>query len=421
MNGLIFGFASADITPDAPMRMIGFGASGVSQGVERPLRAQVTVWRLGNVCCALAAIDHIGFGGEHAARLRRELAGLLGVTAERVMLCFSHTHAAPNDALERAYADWLDGQVLAAARAALDDMRPVRAAWGCARVDIGVNRRAGGEALDRRAGVLKVVDDETGALRLVLMRLTAHCNALKSDNRRISPDWFGAAREMLSARWGCPVVLTQGAAGNVAPRFFASRIDPPDADDVSGRFVRTERALEEMARAVLKGVEPVLRGLEPRKVERLDMYTVRGELRATVPDMERARAIAAEARRESGIDGTAWLSEVARLTAAGVTRQSEAVEVQYFRLDEGWLIGVPNELMCELALNVCARAGELAFLGGYTNGCTGYLPTAREYDRGGYEVLWSMLEYFSYFGRVMPLDRGAAGELCEMVLAGMRA
>ena len=93
--------------------------------------------------------------------------------------------------------------------------------------------------------------------------------------------------------------------------------------------------------------------------------------------------------------------------------------MQFFRLNEGVLIGVPNEIMCEMALEVEKQVGEKAFLGGYTNGCSGYLTTAREYDRGGYEVFWSMLEYFSYFGRVMPLRRESAEKLVQMALRGL--
>lgn len=421
MNELRMGYGEADITPDAPARMIGFGSSGLSQGVAAPLMAQVALWQQGNTRCCLAAIDHIGFATEHALKLRNELARLLHIQTEHVMLCFSHTHSAPNDSIEREYSEWLDGRVLAAARAARDDMRPVRTAWGVGSVDIGVNRRAQSGALDRRVGVLKVADAHTGELRLVLLRLTAHCNSLKSDNKLISPDWFGAARAELGACWGCQVMLTQGAAGNVAPRFFRSRIDPPDADDVSGRYVRTEDALHEMAQAVRRGVEPVLSSIQPRDAERLSMWSAHGELTSLVPDMERARAIAAEALREAGIDGTAWLAEVERLCSAGIKEQCEAVEIQYFRLDEGCLIGVPNELMCEIALEAAGRMGEYAFMGGYTNGCTGYMPTAAEYDRGGYEVLWSMLHYFMYFGRVMPLKRDSADRLVDMAVAGMRA
>ena len=88
------------------------------------------------------------------------------------------------------------------------------------------------------------------------------------------------------------------------------------------------------------------------------------------------------------------------------------MELQYFHLDEGALIGVPNEIMCELALNVRAQCGDLFFPGGYTNGCTSYLHTA--------EVFWSMLNYYMYFGRVMPLECDSAARLVQMAVQGLR-
>ena len=420
MTDLKLGFFETDITPDAPMQLIGFGNSSKSQGIERPLRAQVSIWQMDAICCVLVAIDHIGFALDHAARLRNALGSLLGTDAEHVMLCFSHTHAAPNDSLEPAYASMVDARILDAARRALGAMRPVRIAWGCAETDIGVNRR-NGSALDRRAGLLKAVDAQNGAPVLALMRLTAHGNALMSDNARISADWFGAARDILSRAWGCPVMLTQGAAGNVAPRFFCSKINPPDADDASGRFIRTDDALNEMGRTVLRDTQALFDSLQPHDASMLRMFTVRGTLYAQVPSPSHACAIAAEAAREAGIDGSGWLQEVARLNEKGVSRQSEQVELQYFQLDEGALIGVPNEIMCELALEVRAQCGNLVFFGGYTNGCTGYLPTAAEYDRGGYEVFWSMLYYYMYFGRVMPLERDSAARLVAMAEEGFRS
>ena len=219
------------------------------------------------------------------------------------------TPAAPNDALAPAYASLVDACILDAARRALAAMRPVRIAWGCAETNIGVNRRNGG-ALDRRAGLLKVADAETGAPVLALLRLTAHGNSLKSDNARISSDWFGAARDILSHSWGCPVMLTQGAAGNVAPRFFCSKINPPDADDTSGRFVRTDDALNEMGRAVLRDTQALFDSLRPHEAASLRVYTARGTLYSGVPTPSRARTIAAEAAREAGIDGGGWLKEV---------------------------------------------------------------------------------------------------------------
>lgn len=416
---LEFGFSETEITPHTPIQTIGFGVQEPATGVERALMAQATVWRLGEMICAVIAIDHIGFAIDHARSLRTRIADLIGAGLEQVMLCFSHTHAAPNDSAEPEYSEWVDERVLDAVRRAMNGMLPVRAAWGCADVEIGVNRRMGA-ALDRRAGILKVVDAKTGANAFALLRLTAHGNALKADNRLISPDWIGAARDWISKKLHCPVMIAQGASGNVAPKYFCSKLKPPDADDTSGRFVRTNDALSEMARAVWKGVGRVFDGIQAREVRTLRMHSARKAFLARVPEMPRAREIAEEAHRAAEIDGARWLREVARLNAEGVKEQYETVEMQFFQLDEGALIGVANEIMCELALEVAKKAGKTVFLGGYTNGSAGYLPTAEEYDRGGYEVFWSMLEYFMYYPRVMPLERDSAETIVEMALEGMR-
>ena len=416
---LEFGFSETEITPHTPIQTIGFGVQEPATGVERALMAQATVWRLGETICTVIAIDHIGFAIDHARCLRTRIADLIGAGREQVMLCFSHTHAAPNDSAEPEYSEWVDERVLDAVRRAMNGMLPARAAWGCADVEIGVNRRMGA-LLDRRAGILKVVDAKTGANAFALLRLTAHGNALKADNRLISPDWIGAARDWISKKLHCPVMIAQGASGNVAPKYFCSKLNPPDADDTSGRFVRTDDALSEMARAVWKGVGRVFDGIQAREVRTLRMHSARKALLARVPEMPRAREIAEEAHRAAGIDGTRWLREVARLNAEGVKKQYETVEMQFFQLDEGALIGVANEIMCELALEVAEKAGKAVFLGGYTNGSAGYLPTAEEYDRGGYEVFWSMLEYFMYYPRVMPLERDSAEKIVEMALEGIR-
>ena len=132
-NMLTLGFQETDLTSASPMQRIRFAQSGLSQGVDRPLWAQVSLWQLEEARCALVAIDHIGFGLERGASLRARLAALLRCSPEQVMLCFSHTHAAPNDSLEADDAAWADERIVSAASEALQNMRPVRIAWGLRR------------------------------------------------------------------------------------------------------------------------------------------------------------------------------------------------------------------------------------------------------------------------------------------------
>lgn len=408
------GYAQVDITPDAPVETVGFGRpDNRSRGVLHPLWAQVTVWQQGTERCCLAAIDHIGFSKDHADALRAQLGQALSTPVEKIMLCFSHTHAAPNESAEPAYFAFVCRQVGQAARAALAALSPARLAWGNGWADIGINRRAGCPQLDRRVGILKVCGP-AGGLRLLLLRLTAHCNVLKGDNYLLSPDYFGTVRDVLQERYGCPVVVTQGAAGNVAPKYYRSALQPPDARGEG--FVQSDTALQDMAWAVLRVVEQQLDQIMPQACGKLGMTARHIRLPAEVPTWERALEVADEARRLCGIDGTGWLAEVARLREKGVTQQWEDVEVQYFTLGGGCLCGVANEVLCEFALETARRLQDPHFyFGGYTNGCTGYFPTEEEFDQGGYEVYWSMLLYYPYHGRVFPLNRDGAAKLMEFV------
>jgi len=209
--------------------------------------------------------------------------------------------------------------------------------------------------------------------------------------------------------------VTQGAAGNVAPRYFKSAINPPDAADE--RFIRSDTALEDMAKTVLRDVGPVVASLRPQEIAQLAMYSRQLALAADVPSYSHAMEIADEARQYCGIDGTGWLNQVQRLLRDGIHQQTENVEVQYFSLGNGCLCGVSNEVMVEFALRVSDLLHDNFFyFGGYTNGCTGYFPTEEEFDKGGYEVYWSMLIYYIYHGRVFPLRRDSASELIRFVV-----
>ena len=75
-----------------------------------------------------------------------------------------------------------------------------------------------------------------------------------------------------------------------------------------------------------------------------------------------------------------------------------------------------------LPLEAAQRAQTpLFFFSGYTNGCTGYLPTAAEWAKGGYETHYSYLIFYRFHGHVMPFEPGAARQLTDTAVAGWRA
>ena len=412
---LKLGYAQADITPAGPLELVGFyRPDNVSKGVRSPLLVQVSVWE-GDERCCLITVDSLGFMKNMTELLRERVCQVLGVPKDKVMVCFSHTHAAPNADSEKQYFEMICNKASEAAERAIADLKPVCVGHGNAEVEIGVNRRPRGACVDKRAGFLLTCDEKTGKNRLLLVRLTAHGNVLKADNYRISPDYFGTVREVLQAQYSCPVMVLQGASGNIAPKYFDSEMTPVDAKGPA--FVRAKDALNKMAKEVGRKLEESMERVQMYEAVNPRMYSKEMTLYAEVPSMEVAEKIASEAKQLCEIDGTDWLSEVSRLRELGMQMQAENAEVQYFSIGGWCLCGVPYELMTEFALGGVERTGnEFFYINGYTNGCLSYFPMEEEFDKGGYEVYWSMLIYYKYFHRVFPFVRESGERLLHFIV-----
>ena len=415
------GYSECDITPEKPMPLIGFyREKEKSEGVLKPLMAQTAVWENGDGSrFCLITVDSLGFTPALTNELRDKAADSIGTDRQHVMVCFSHTHAAPDAAdFSTGYYAMACERILKALNEAANRIEPIRAGWGNTEIDIGVNRRQTDKDIDRRLGILKICQRDTGKLMLIILRVTAHGNVLKRDNNSVSPDYFGDARELAENRFDCPVMVIQGAAGNVAPKYFHSEETPVDA--TGEKYVRSETALRDMGEAVVHGMEETVGQIIMDDCV-IDAYSEYITLYSEVPDEKTAERVAAEAAENCWIDGTAWLAEARKLREQKIVRQSDNVEVQYFRIGEGCLCGVPYEIMNEFALRATEKLNDPYFyLNGYTNGCMTYFPTEEEFDRGGYEVYWSLLIYYIYFGRVFPFDRESAGMLIDFAVRNCR-
>ena len=395
------GFAETDITPGKPAVMVGFNrADNMSRGILDCLTAQVSVWEGNGICC-LVTIDNIGFTKEEADLLRGRIAEITGTSREKVMLAFSHTHAAVDTGAEKEYYAMLCRKIYRAAEEAKARMCEVSVGWDNAEADIGSNRRASSDRIDRRVGILKICSAGGDDVLLIILRLTAHPNVLKRDNYLISADYFGTVRRVFGEKYHCPVMIVQGSAGNIAPKYYKASFTPIDARGEA--YINFDTALESMAQEVLKKAGPVLDAITTDSDADVCAYSKFMSLQSKVPDMAEAHRIAEEALKHSGMDGQKWLAEIERLHGRGICVQEERLEIQYFRIGDWCLCGIPNETMTEFALETQRLLDSPFFyFNGYTNGCTSYFPTKEEYDLGGYEVYWAMLLYFADYGRVYP-------------------
>ncbi len=426
------GFAEIDITPEKPdeNQLIGFNRpDSRARGILHPLKAQVLMFQSDVKICCLIAVDSIGFSTELTDQLRDGIAEQINTSRENIMVCFSHTHSAPNAASNgAAYFKFAQHKIEKAVKEASLTMFPMKAAWGIAENTIGVNRRGESVSIDKRIGVLKITDAVTNKIKLLLLRVTAHANVLTSDNYLISSDYFGLTRDLLEKEYNCKVLMTQGAAGNVRSKYRQKNADfleehPLEASEITldtkakhAIFDESIAALNRNAGEIHKAVISVVDKIHPTIIYRLTMSSDIHTFLADVPPVNRAQEIVSEAL-SAGIGGKDWLEEVKELNVNGIKSQESRKEIQFLCLNNGGLCGVADEPMCEIAIDIQEKANDsLIFFGGYTNGYEGYLPTADEYDKGGYEVLWSNLIYYKYYNRVMPLNRDTSENLAGIVV-----
>ena len=401
-------FAQADITPDFQVELIGcYREDSKSQGVLHSLYVQVLVLEFRGKNYCLIAIDSLGLTTTLSNELRSIVAKQLETSISCVMLGCSHTHSAPaplSPVNGERYFRLMRDQIKKCVAEALEKLQPCKAGWAITNTQIGENRREGCTTVDNRLGALKIINFATGCPIAVILRITAHANILMSCNNMVSSDYFGVAREKLQNYFLCPVVLIQGAAGNVKPagvdKILGGSI--PDLDRITGILLNSAKQLR----------------FNMMEVNNLQMYSKKFDYYSDVPSEEEAEQIADDAKESGGIDGSEWLKECERLRKSGVALQVQEGEIQFFNLNGGCFCGVPDEIFCEISLEASKLAyAPYLFLNGYTNGCTGYIPHREEWVKGGYETLYSYLQYFQFHGHVMPFQKDTADRLVKLVLS----
>lgn len=438
------GFARIDITPPAGIYHRSWGAAkhDSSTGVHRELTAS-----------ALVFADP-GSGEEHALvvlelgwlqagdlqRLSDAVTAGTGLPAERVVITFSHTHAAGNydpdrldhegGALIPVFLDDL-GQGLAslvsAARAAV---QPVDLAFGYGRCDLAYNRDywdeknqlyACGSNPDRAADDTVVVtraSDREGRLFATLVNYSCHPTTLAWDNTLISPDYPGAMREVVERETGAPCVFLLGASGDLGPRYgFVGETEAADRNGLQLGYA----ALSALESLLPTGTEmrydgPVISGatigvwrqrpVDAGRAQRLEAFDAavmtldlplldlpgQAELDRQLAEWTVREATAVRAGRKlEAADCRARIERVRRtmrrIESIPPDRQSAPYGVTLWRIGEGVLVLVSGEPYSVLQRELRARfpATALVVVVLCNRGTGGYLLPSDDYGKGLYQ------------------------------------
>jgi hypothetical protein len=223
------GVAEADITPNYPVRLSGFGGRRAeSEGVTQKIWAKaLAIADEQRGPAILITSDNLCVPDEVTAEIARRLGDRIGLKRERLTITATHTHSAPMlkdvcptlfgisippehqkniDRYTQEFVDALEQVAVEAYRSA----RPSRLSWGIGSADFAANRRQKNGPVDHDVPMLAVRDLD-GKLRAVYFSYACHCVTLSHNH--ISGDWAGFAQKRIQELFPGSIALASVGCG----------------------------------------------------------------------------------------------------------------------------------------------------------------------------------------------------------------
>jgi hypothetical protein len=427
------GVAEVDITPAYPVRMTGYGnRKSEMEGVEQRIKARALA--VGGDArdkggsadqgpFILVTVENCGVPAYLTDAVAQRLEQKGGILRQRFVVSSTHTHCGPalrgvlglifgapippehQERVDR-YSIELTDKIEHVARAALDQRRPSRLAWGQGSVGVAVNRRqstARGVQIgvnppgpvDHSLPLLRVTDAE-GSVRAVLVNYACHCTTLGGDFNKICGDWAGYACEAIErSHPGAIALVTIGCGADANPQPRGSLQNAKD----NGAAIARE------AERLLQGK---LQPLQAPNKARLQKFTIPF---GTLP----TRAEWEERAPKPGAEGLHARANLARLD------RGEAIPAVLPYIVQTWSFGndlamvfLAGEVVVDYAHRLKAECdGTRLWISAYCNDVPCYIASRRVIGEGGYEVDGSM----RYYDRPTRLDPEAEDRIIAAVKA----
>jgi len=421
-----FGVARRDVTPPVGIYARSWGAATheVAEGVHRPLTATAAVFgphEDEGPELVLVALD-IGWlqYAPDETRLRASIRKRTGLGEDQLLVSMSHTHAGanansqladkPGVELIQPYLDALAEHIADAILEARATRAEALVTYGYGRCGLAINRdfwdeEAGRFACGYNPGVpaddtllVGRVTGTDGAILATLFNYACHPTTLAWDNRLLSPDYIGAAREVLERAYDAPALFFHGASGELAPR-----------DDYVGDTSVADRNGRQLGHAAVAAIEAlppagtrfVYTGIvasganlgtwEYRPSEPAQLAES-GRLAALLTDVELRRKdepAIVESLTDAKPDAVQEREKALRrafLELALGDGPTHRMPLWTWRLGEALLIAVPDELYSVFQTELRRRfEGVPVFVLTTTNGGVGYLCPRETYGSGRYQ------------------------------------
>ncbi|HEX4947184.1 MAG TPA: neutral/alkaline non-lysosomal ceramidase N-terminal domain-containing protein [Blastocatellia bacterium] len=424
------GLAKVVITPSQPIWMAGYAArTRPSEGKLHDLyaKALAVADEDGNRMILVTA-DILGFTRELADAIVERANKQYGLTREQIMLNASHTHTGPVvrgnligayqlDAEQATriyeYSQFLQERVNWVIGQALKDMSIAKLSFGHGTGSFAMNRRVKnangainigvnqGGVVDHDVPVM-MIETKREKLRGVLFGYACHNTTLTGEHYQLSGDYAGFAQaEIEKAHPGTVAMFVMGCGADINP---APR--------------STLEAAQQHGAALAGVVEKVVEGKMSGVNGKLKMVFDRVMIPFATPP--------SKAEFEQRLTDTNVFKKkhaermLARLIRDGKLASEYPYPIQIFQIGKDFtLIGLAGEVVTDYALRLKQELGaDGLWVAGYTNEVMAYIPSARMFSEGGYEVVDSMIYYdqpCSWNPALEELIIGKTRELAESV------
>ena len=396
------GLAKIVITPEKPVWMAGYAnRTKPSEGKLHELFAKALAIQdaRGNRV-VIVATDLLGLPRALASEISEHANKSYGLRREQILFNSSHTHTGPvldsslggaydlnaeQTAAVKDYTRKLKDNLLKLIGAALKDLSPAKLSFGKGSAQFAMNRRESRNGrmvigvnregvVDKEVPVLKI-ESADGKLRGVAFGYACHNTTLTGEFYQLSGDYSGFAQEAVEKNHpGATALFITGCGADINP-YPRSKLE----------FAQQHG--EELAASV----KQVLAG---------QMSPVSGQLKSVIgvtmisfaptPGKEQWQARLKDRNAFVRRHAERWL---AKLERDGKIMSEYPYPIQIVQLGDVKLIALAGEVVTDYSLRLKKEFGGNTWVAGYSNDLCSYIPSARMYAEGGYEVVDSMIYY----------------------------
>ncbi len=395
-----FGIDRTDITPGWATYMAGYGArNDLSDGVNDPLTFTSLILEEKGKKIFIGAVDLVGIGREISAKIRKNIAEMLGIKISDVMINCSHTHGGMridvSDYMDCTYMlpvinknkKLLETRIYASVKKAQKNMQEGKLFYGEGKTTVPMNRRLlykgqienrpnpNGKT-DSALKVLKITDNN-GKIAVIITRVSCHAVATGAKHL-LTADYPGAFRPFVEKAFpGAISVFWQGVGADARPRQVADGLDWRAMEHKELPLIG-ECLFTEVLEVLTERMTPI---------EPLIFSSDIAEVLLPVSNPNVTKEDLKQQLKQAKYEILRFC--LRKMLAMEQIPTDFPISVQMISFNKQFsIVGIDGEVLCGLGEKIEKKIStQFKMVLGYTNGAHIYLPCKEELKKGGYETL----------------------------------